>query len=115
MPVDDRSVLLRIPPAVVEAIDAKRGKTSRNAWIIRVLSEALAPPGSSLPPLGGDNRGSIKTEIPPAEKIARRDRKIAAAQRPDDSMSAPENCDHPKNRRRAMGWGTLCGKCGVKL
>ena len=32
-----------------------------------------------------------------------------------DKLISKDKCSHPKTEKKDFGWGSFCGKCGLKL
>lgn len=95
----------RVPTALVVEW-GKRAETegaTGSAMLRHVMETALA---STAPIMPASSAGSsdAATKQEPAGAI--RETRNADHERP-----APEDCTHPKAKRRALGYTTLCGVC----
>jgi hypothetical protein len=77
----------RVPTALVEAWGerAKREDTTASAMLRHVMETALASARPIMPASTEDEKG--------------------------EPRPAPEACPHPRDKRRPLGYTTLCGVC----
>jgi hypothetical protein len=101
--------MLRVTPELLARLDLLRAGRglSRLELLESLLDEPRATPVSEVVPIVPVSRPKVSD---PAVKPNGRVRRPI----PPPKVR-PEDCDHPRKVERHVGWGILCGVCGLRL